>query len=372
MRSIKLRSINLRSIGLALLAPALAVVVSVLVTTIVIAAVGSSPGDFWSAMFDNPLPRIRVNVVNQTAMIYIAAVAAAIGFRMGLFNIGLEGQYTVAAFAAASFAGAAYLGGFLNVAVALVIAMVVGAAWAGLAGLLKTTRGVSEVISTIMLNSIAIFLVGYLQNRYGVKEGNSVHTTNLPESSKLTGFTPYDQQSGQVWALTIVAVLVGLGFWIMLTKTRFGFDLRASGQSQTAARASGINPKKMILVSMLLSGAVAGLIWMPELFGGARNFGLTTSFQSGLGFTGIAVALLGRNRPLGMLFGAVLFAFLSAQSNTLTFSTDVAPSIVQITQGVAVISVVVAYEVVRRWRASLEQGAASPAPTDDDTQAVTA
>jgi ABC-type uncharacterized transport system permease subunit len=344
---------RLRRIGMAVLAPAIAILVSVLVTTAIIAAVGSSPGDFWNAMFSNPLPRIKVNIVNQTAMIYTSAVAAAIGFRMGLFNIGIEGQYLMASFAAASFAGAAYFGGFLNVAVAILVAVAVGAAWSGIAGILKTTRGVSEVISTIMLNSIALTLVGYLVDRYGVHEGNTVHTKKLPDSSTLTGYTPYEPRDGQVWALSVIAVIVGVGFWVLLNKTRFGFDLRASGQSQSAALASGVNPKRMILISMMLSGGVAGLIWLPALFGGAGSYG--TSFQFGLGFTGIAVALLGRNRPLGMLFGAVLFAFLSAQSNTLTFSTDISPSIVQITQGVAVLAVVVAYEVVRRWRTRLER-----------------
>ncbi|MEJ7634154.1 ABC transporter permease [Aeromicrobium sp.] len=348
-----MNAVRLRTIGMALLAPAIAVVVSVLVTTSVIAAVGSSPGEFWSAMFSDPLPRLRVNIVNQTAMIYISAVAAAIGFRMGLFNIGLEGQYLMASFAAASFAGAAYVGGFLNVAVSLVIAVVVGAAWAGIAGILRTARGVSEVISTIMLNAIALTLVGYLVNRYGVREGNTVRTEKLSESSMIEGFTPYEPRDGQIWTLAIFAVLVGAGFWVLLNKTRFGFDLRASGQSETAALASGVNPKRMILISMLLSGGVAGLVWMPALFGSAGSYG--TSFQFGLGFLGIAVALLGRNSPIGMLFGALLFAFLSAQSNTLTFGTDISPSIVQITQGVAVLAVVVSYEVVRRWRARLEQ-----------------
>jgi simple sugar transport system permease protein len=345
--------IRAREIGMALLAPAIAVVISVIVTTVVIAAVGSSPGDFWTAMIKQPPPRIRVNIVNQTAMIYTSAVAAAIGFRMGLFNIGIEGQYLMASFAAASFAGAAYVGGFLNVAVSILLAIAVGAAWAGIAGLLKTTRGVSEVISTIMLNAIALTLVGYLVDRYGVHEGNTVHTTKIPDSSNVTGFTPFEPRDGQVWALAVIAVIVGVGFWVLLNRTRFGFDLRASGQSQTAALASGVDPKRMILISMLLSGGVAGLIWMPALFGSAGAYG--TSYQFGLGFTGIAVALLGRNNPLGMLFGAVLFAFLAAQSNTLTFSTDISPSIVQITQGVAVLAVVVSYEVVRRWRSRLEQ-----------------
>lgn len=349
--------IDLRAIGLSLLAPAIALVLSMLVTTLVIAAVGSSPAEFWSTMFETPKPRLRVDIINQTAMIYIAAVAAAIGFRMGLFNIGLEGQYTIASFAAASFAGAAYLSGLANVFAALVVAMAVGAIWSGIAGVLKTTRGVSEVISTIMLNAIAVALVGYFLNKHGVKEGNSVHTENLDPGSTLGGLAPFEARDGEIWALSVIAVIVGVGFWVLLNKTRFGFDLRASGQSESAALASGISPKRMILISMMLSGAVAGLIWMPALFGGARNYG--TSFQVGLGFLGIAVALLGRNRPIGMLFGALLFAFLSVKSNDLTFNTDVSPSIVQITQGVAVLAVVVTYEVVRRWRTRLEQRAVS-------------
>ena len=129
-----MKTMNLRSIGLALRAPAIAIVVSGRGTSLVIAAVGSSPGDFWSAMFSNPLPRLRVNIVNQTAIIYIAAVAAAIGFRMGLFNIGLEGQYTLASYAAAAFAGGAYLSGFANVVVSILIAVAVGAAWAASRG----------------------------------------------------------------------------------------------------------------------------------------------------------------------------------------------------------------------------------------------
>jgi simple sugar transport system permease protein len=105
---------------------------------------------------------------------------------------------------------------------------------------------------------------------------------------------------------------------------------------------------------------VAGLIWMPAFFGNAYTYG--TTFQAGLGFTGIAVALLGRNQPLGMVFGAVLFAFLTAQSNSLQLLTDISPSVVQITQGVAVLAVVVAYELVRRARVRLDQRTVAETP----------
>ena len=354
---------GLKRVGFALLAPVIAVLIAMLATSIVISLSGSESGvgDFWSIILAKPQDRILVNIVNQTTMIYISAVAAAIGFRMGLFNIGVEGQYLLASYTAATFAGAAFLPGAVNILATLVIAMAVGAVWAGIAGILRTTRGVSEVISTIMLNSIAAILVGYLLDQYGLHGGNQVRTKELPESSQLAGWYPFDKPDGPIWTLGLLAVVIGVGFWVLLNKTRFGFDLRATGASQTAAVAAGIKVNKMVLVSMLLSGAVAGLIWMPAYFGSAHTYG--TTFQAGLGFTGHAVALLGRNQPVGMIFGAVLFAFLTAQSNSLTLQTDISPSIVQITQGVTVLAVVIAYELVRRYRVRMEQRTVAQAPT---------
>jgi len=113
--------------------------------------------------------------------------------------------------------------------------------------------------------------------------------------------------------------------------------------------------KKMILIAMLMSGAVAGLIGMPVLFGEAHNYG--SSFQTGIGFAGIAVALLGRNNPIGIAFAALIFAFLSEQGNLLNILVGVSPDIVAVTQGVIVMAVVMAYEVVRRYRVRLEQTA---------------
>ena len=215
------------------------------------------------------------------------------------------------------------------------------------------TRGVSEVISTIMLNSIAIALYGYLLQRYGQHEGNTVRSTPIPASTQLDGWAPFSGETATIWTLRSSPCSLGVAFWFVINKTRFGFDLRATGMSQTAAVASGVSVNKMVVVAMLLSGGVAGLIWMPAFFGDAHSIGPT--FQAGLGFTGIAVALLGRNQPIGIFFGAVLFAFLNEQSNRLQFETDISTEIVQITQGVIVLSVVIAFEVVRRYRNRVEQ-----------------
>ncbi len=143
------------------MAPVAALLVATIITSLVIELSGEPAADFWGVIFSKPPSgsRVMVNIINQTSMIYISALAAAIGFRMNLFNIGVEGQYTIASYCAAAVAGAAIFPGLLNVLIPLLIAIAVGAIWAGIAGVLKVTRGVSEVISTIMLNSIAIALV---------------------------------------------------------------------------------------------------------------------------------------------------------------------------------------------------------------------
>jgi len=341
--------------GVALVAPLVAVLAAMIITSVVVAMSGSSPLEFWEIIFSRPADRVWVNIVNQASMIFLSALAAAVGFRMNLFNIGVEGQYQIASYAAAVVVGAAFFPGPLNIIVGLLVAIVVGALWAGIAGLLKVTRGVSEVISTIMLNAIAGTLVGYFLSRYGQRAGNSRQTANIPDSSHVPGWFPFAERDGAIWGLVLMALLAGIIFSFVLNRTRFGFDLRATGMSETAAVASGVKVNRMIVIAMLISGGIAGLIWMPAFFGAAYNYG--TTFQAGLGFTGIAVALLGRNQPLGIMFGALLFAFLNEQSNRLTLQTDISQNVVQITQGVIVLAVVVAYEVVRRRRAAAEQRA---------------
>lgn len=342
-----------RAFGQALLAPLIAVVASVVVTSFVVMIADASVGDFWDVMLEWPSTRNWVNIVNQSSMIFLAALAAAIGFRMNLFNIGVEGQYTLAAYVAALVAGYAILPGKLNIVLALIVAMVVGGLWAGIAGVLKVTRGVSEVISTIMLNAIAGTMVGYLINRYGDQYGQGRRTEPIPESSQLSGWSPGAPGEGAIWTLALIAVIAGVTMSFVISRTRFGFDLRATGSNESAAVASGVNVKRMVVYSMLISGAIAGLVWMPALFGSADYYG--PPFQRMLGFTGIAVALLGRNRPLGIALGAVLFAWLSERANLLTLQADISPSVVQVTQGVVVLAVVIAYEVVRRWMATYEQ-----------------
>jgi ABC-type uncharacterized transport system permease subunit len=342
-----------RRILLGAAAPVLALVIALAITVGILVATGSSVSGFLTTIFAAPAPRNLVNIVNNASVLYLSALAAAIGFRMNLFNIGVEGQYRVAVFAAAAFCGQDLLPGPLNVVVAVVLAVATGAAWAAIAGLLKVTRGVSEVISTIMLNAIAVSVTAYFLRKWGLVVGNSLQTKPVPSSSRVPGLDLVPGAPNEILGLAVVAVLAGLGYAVVLNRTRFGFELRATGASATAAVASGIDVRRMVVVSMLLSGAVAGLVGLPLLFG--ETYSYSTTFQAGLGFSGIAVALLGRNHPVGIAFGALLFAYLTEQSSLLEINANISADIVSITQGVLVLSVVVAYEVVRRYRRASEQ-----------------
>ena len=169
-----------RRVALALAGPAMAMLVAGIATSVVLVAVGESAAEFWNIVLSVPSSRLTVTIINDSSVLYLSGLAAAICFRMNLFNIGVEGQYRVATFAAAYFAGEALLPGYLNTVVAILVAMAAGAAWAGIAALLRVTRGVSEVISTIMLNAIAGGLVAYLLRELGEQEGSIRRTTARP------------------------------------------------------------------------------------------------------------------------------------------------------------------------------------------------
>jgi ABC-type uncharacterized transport system permease subunit len=345
-----------RKIGIGLAAPLLAVAFSVAVTSLVLLAAGDPVGQTWEIIFSAwERPRTMAQVVNGAITLYLAGMAVAIGFRMNLFNIGVDGQYRIAAFTAAVIGAELALPGPLLIIVMCVAAVAAGAAWAAIAALLKVYRGVSEVISTIMLNSIATALVAYFLREVAVPVAgsNNIGTAPIPESARVGGIPLIPDSPLDVYGFVVVAVLVGLLYWFVLGRTRFGFDLRATGRSESAAVASGVNVKRMVLVSMLLSGGVAGLVGLPILLGEAYSYSLT--FQSGLGFTGIAVALVGRNSPWGVALAALLFSYLSTAANPLQIQAGVAVQVVQIMQGVIVLAVVVAYEVVRRWSVVQEQ-----------------
>jgi general nucleoside transport system permease protein len=354
----------------ALLPPALAIVFAALLCAVALLISGDSPVTALRVMVTQVGEgTTAVDILNSGAIYYIAGLAVAIGFQMKLFNIGIEGQYRLAACVAAIVGGTLVLPPVLHTIVILLVAMAVGAVWAGIAALLKAFRGVSEVISTIMLNFLATGLIAFLirPDSFGVLQGNNISTDRIEPSGQFPGI-PFGS-GGTLFGMVFVAALLGLGYAFLLNRTRFGFELRASGESETAATAGGVNARRMTIIALVMSGAVAGLVGLPELLG--RDFAYTLTSPQGYGFTGIAVALLGRNHPFGIALGALLWAFLDKSALALD-NVGVPREIVLIMQGSVVLSVVVAYEIVRRYELAAEQRrvaaqlrAAAPAPAEE-------
>jgi ABC-type uncharacterized transport system permease subunit len=357
-----------------ILAPIGALLLAVLISSIALTISNKDPIVAFSAMFDyGSQPESLVDILNKSTDYYIAAVAVAIGFRMNLFNIGVDGQYRLATLVAAALGAASFLQwvpGILRTLLIVVVAMAVGAFWAAVAAVLKVTRGVSEVISTIMLNFIGGQIVAYLltTNHLGVqpKGSNDVTTPLLPKDSWVSGIPLIPDAQSQVNGFIVVAVLVGVGYWFVLGRTRFGFDLRASGQNATSAVASGVNARRMVLYAMLFSGAVAGLVGMSQLLGAQHAY---TSSVGGLGFTAIGIALLGRNSPVGIALASLLWAFLTRSSQILDIE-EIPKEIITIMQGTTVLAVVVAYELANRLSRRAQQRRVGAAVADSGPEPV--
>jgi simple sugar transport system permease protein len=347
----------LRRLLLGLAAPALALVFAVGVSALALRVSGHDPWHAYSAMLSYGKQSDSLVAIADLATAYfLAGLAVAVGFRMALFNIGVEGQYRLAALFAAA------VGAKLNLPAVLLLPLVVltaagtGAAVAGIAGVLKTTRGVSEVISTIMLNFIALAVLNVLLSgalRTPVpgeleRATGTLHiAARMPALDRpLRAIGLHVPAGSSVTGMLLVAAVLGVGVSLLLSRTRFGFALRATGLNPSAALASGVDAKAMVVRTMLLSGAIGGLAGLPFLLS-APPYRYSEAFVTDLGFTGIGIALLGRNRPGGIAVGAVVFAFLDRSSQILQID-NIPSEIAVIMQGLIVLSVVIAYEVVRR------------------------
>lgn len=356
-----------RRLTLALAAPVAALILSLAVASIALVLSGSNPFPAYGRMFSYGFElETLVDMVNRATPLYLSAVAVAIGFRMNLFNIGVEGQYILASIIAAQVAAQLSLPAPLHLTVIILVAMATGAMWALIAGVLKVTRGIHEVISTIMLNAISIsFVVAMLFRQWDVPdESLNQETAEIPPSGRmpnLNGFVEtFTREIGKgrvLWGFVIVAIIIGILYWIYVARTRPGYDLRASGINPLAAEASGVSPDRTVIVAMALSGAVGGLVGLPEVLG--RDYAYGLQFTQNLGFAGIAVALLGQNHPGGIAIGALVFGFLDSAAPILDVHGDAPQEIVEIMKGIIIFAAVITYVVVQRRRQDEEARAAS-------------
>lgn len=341
---------KLNSLLLHVVAVAIALAIAIVVLLVIVLAYGESPGAVLSTVASKTFTVDKfAAMLNKGTTYYLAGLAAAIGFRMFLFNIGIDGQYRLGVFTAAIVGSAVALPGVLQVPLLIVVAMAVAGLFATIPAYLKASRGVSEVISTIMLNSVATGAIAYLlkPERFGVG-GVATKTKDVNPSSTIPNFQLPGQSPNAtgVYGFVLIAIVVGVIYWIVTERTSFGFELTASGTAPRAALLGGTNPRRMIVTTMILSGAMAGLIGLPELMGPiTHSYG--QGFPSGLAWVGLSIAILGRNHPVGILFGALLWVFLETAAKPLPLY-DIPTEVIAVIQAVVVLAVVTSYEFVHR------------------------
>ncbi|NHN40747.1 ABC transporter permease [Halorubellus sp. JP-L1] len=283
-------------------------------------------------------------VMKETVLLIFTGLSVAVAFRAGLFNIGSQGQLVLGGLAsalavifAAPFAPTGPVGTLVLVPLALVVGAVFGGLYAAIPGALKAYAEANEVITTIMLNFVATNLAFFLiSTYYQDPESGSVQTVAIPEAARLTPVLPFFEGAQfSVVALVLGLALVG-GTYYVLANTAFGYDLRTSGVQATAADYAGVDAKRLVVSSMTLSGALAGL-------GGAVYVLMVMSrYRTGipaLGFDGITVSILAGNNPLGVLPAALLFGVMKAGSLSIDFSLGVPKQLVGVLRGLVILFV---------------------------------
>ena len=262
---------------------------------------------------------VGMTLFYSTPLIF-TGLSVAVAFHAGLFNIGAEGQLTLGALAAA-VVGAVWpaLPSPVAPLLAALAAVFVGTLWGAIPGWLRARRGSHEVINTIMLNFIAAGLASYVALHL-LKNPDSQNPETRPVGSGYLIHQFAIFGGAPVSVALPLAIVAAVSVWVLLWRTALGFEIRALGQSEPAARAAGIDPGKIRIIALSLAGGLAGLVGVGEVLGNAGKF--KVGFSPEYGFMGIAVALLGRNQPLGIVAAALLFGALHKGTADLDLETE--------------------------------------------------
>jgi len=333
---------------------------------VVLMAIGKNPIGVYVTMFSYSFSRLDSvgTILFRATPLMFSGLAVAISFRVGLFNIGVEGQYFVGAFAAA-LAGFALTGlpAFIHLPLTIAAGIAGGMFWALVPIWLKLKRGAHEVITTIMMNHISYALVHFFvatvffDRNQNIVKGYGSPQMRMP---KIAGTALMPELHGLLDVFSIelpkhvylnwffpLGVLVAVGVYLLVWRTPFGYELRAVGSNPTAAETAGIPVGATAFKAFLISGGLAGMVGLSDLLG---YFGyLDIDFPVGLGFTGIAVALLARNNALGIVATALLFGFLRRGAEGIQAFEGVPMDTVDILEGVIILSVVIAVSAVNMY-----------------------
>lgn len=335
-----------------LLVPLLAILTAVIVGGLIIKMVGGDPLAAYMGLLQGAVgspSALSETAVWATPYIF-AGLAVAFAFKGGLFNIGAEGQLAFGAVAAAwvGYALPGLLGisipAIIHIPLVIGIGMLAGAIWGGIPGALKAYTGGHEVINTIMMNYIALNITSFLLNG-PMKDPNPLNVVaRTPEIAASARIPPIFPDMRVHWGF-VFALIVSAFIWWLLWKTTMGFEIRTVGANPDAAKYAGINVKRTIVISMAISGALAGLAGVIEV--SALNYRHELGFSVGYGFDAIAIALLGKNNPFGVILAAILFGAMRNGGTRMQFLTQIPVDIISVIQ--ALILLFVAADAIVRF-----------------------
>lgn len=301
------------------------------------------------------------NVLYRATPLIFTGLAVAFAFQCGLFNIGGEGQMVIGGFAIA-WIGFKITGlpWYLHMPLCVIAGIVAGAFWGAIPGYLKATRGVHEVVTTIMLNWIAVALIQYLTMAYKPPESWIPHTYKIAASARLSRMYVYLNplgidfpRSNLLNTCIFLAIIMAFIVAYILKRSKLGYEIRAVGLNPAAAESAGISVPKNTILAMAIGGALAGLAGVNQIMGYKHRF--RYGVFEGLGFDGIGVAFIGKNSPLGVVLAALLFGILDQGGLAIDVSTHVPREIVLVLKAAILIFVVVSTEITKRILTTIQK-----------------
>lgn len=319
-----------RERALMVLTPLVSVLLALVVGAVIIACLGKNPIEGYRAMLQGSLGDLSKlsKTLERACPLVFTGLCAVFAYKCGVFNLGGEGQLIMGACATA----ATILGlggeGVPALALGLLAGIVAGALWALLPGILKITRGLNEMITTIMLNYVALYFMEHIFKNVFSDQG-------LPKTVALPAGVRLPKLLGAHVGV-IIAVVLGLVVWYVIFRTSFGFKIRAVGMNPVASRVNGFPVRRLVLLAFIISGAIAGLGGAVELMG-KTPFRLAAGFGAGFGFDGVAIALIAQLNPIAALLVALLFGILSTGGIMMQSVIGVPTAIVDIIRGMIII-----------------------------------
>lgn len=344
------------------LVPLLNLLVALVIAGLVVLIIGENPLEAMWIMLKGAVGSLKGwgYLLYYATNFIFTGLAVAIAFHAGLFNIGGEGQaYMAGAGAAAVGLGLEVLPWPVLIPLSILASMAVGAFWAWVPGVLQVKRGSHIVITTIMFNYIALSLMAYLIN-YGFRPVGKMAV----ESREITGayIMSFREVAREFFDLRLpstplnfsvfLAMAAAFAVWYLLWRTKLGYEIRAVGASADAAVYAGIRPGRIIVITMAISGALAGLMAVNEILGAQHR--LVLGFVQGAGFVGIAVALMGRSHPLGIVLSAMLFGLLYQGGTELSFAKPgINRDMIVVIQGLVILFMGALEYAFRPWLTAL-------------------